>query len=66
MSNLKDTREAKKISQKELSERSGVSIRMIQHYEQCVKDINKAQAMTVYKLAESLNCAVWEILEFDD
>lgn len=66
MSNLKDTREAKKISQKELSERSGVSIRMIQHYEQGVKDINKAQAMTVYKLAESLNCAVWEILEFDD
>lgn len=65
MTNLKETREAKKISQSELAKRSGVNIRMIQYYEQGVKDINKAQAMTVYKLAEALECAVCEILEFD-
>lgn len=66
MTNLKENRELKKISQSELSRLSGVSIRMIQHYEQGVKDINKAQAMTVYKLAEALGCNVWEILEFDE
>lgn len=65
MSNLKDTRLANKLSQKELSERSGVNLRMIQYYEQGVKDINKAEAMTVYKLSEALNCNVWELLEFE-
>lgn len=66
MSNLKDTRKAKKITQQQLAEASGVNIRMIQHYEQGVKDINKAEAMTVYKLSEALDCNVWEILEFDN
>lgn len=65
MSNLKDTREAKRLSQKQLADKSGVSLRMIQYYEQGVKDINKAQAMTVYKLTEALECAIWEILEVD-
>lgn len=66
MSNLKETREAKRLSQKDLSDKSGVSLRMIQYYEQGVKDINKAQALTVYKLTEALNCAMWEILELND
>lgn len=66
MSNLKDTRKAKKLSQKQLAEISGVSVRMIQYYEQGVKDINKAEAMTVYKLSEALDCNVWELLEFED
>ena len=65
MSNLKDTRIAKKLTQIQLSEKSGVNIRMIQHYEQGVKDINKAEAMTVYKLSEALDCNVWELLEFE-
>ena len=66
MSNLKDTRKAKGLSQSKLAEISGVSIRMIQYYEQGVKDINKAEAMTVYKLSEALDCNVWELLEFED
>ena len=66
MSNLKETRIVKGISQSKLAELSGVSVRMIQHYEQGVKNINKAEAMTVYKLAEALNCNVWELLEFED
>ena len=62
MSNLNETRLAKKLTRKELSDISGVSHRMIEKYEQGVKDINKAEAMTVYKLAEALNCNVWELL----
>ena len=63
MSNLKQIRETKVISQSKLAELSGVNIRMIQHYEQGVKDINKAQAVTVYKLARALNCTVEDLIE---
>jgi len=64
-SNLQYHRNVKNITQKELSERSGVNIRMIQYYEQGFRDINKAEAMTVYKLAQALGCSVKDILEFE-
>lgn len=63
MSNLKRIREAREISQAKLSELSGVSIRMIQHYEQGVKDINKAQGITLYNLAKALNCKMEALLD---
>ena len=63
MSNLKDTRKTKRMTQKQLAEASGVNVRMIQHYEQGVKDINKCEAMTVYKLAQALECKVEDLLE---
>lgn len=66
MSNLKDTRKIKGMTQKTLAEKSGVNLRTLQDYEQGHKDINKAEAMTVYKLSEALECNVWELLEFED
>jgi DNA-binding transcriptional regulator YiaG len=60
--NLKSIREDKKISQSKLAELSGVSVRMIQHYEQGVKDINKAQVDTVYKLAQALGVTVENLI----
>lgn len=66
MTNLKETRKIKGVSQKELSDRSGVNIRLIQDYEQGHKQINNAKAITVYKLSEALGCNVWEILELDE
>jgi transcriptional regulator with XRE-family HTH domain len=63
MTNLKRIREELGFSQSKLAEESGVNIRMIQHYEQGVKDINKAQAITVYRLAQALNCTVEDLLE---
>jgi transcriptional regulator with XRE-family HTH domain len=62
---LKEVRLLKKMTQKELSEKSGVSIRMIQHYEQGVKDIKKAAAETVSKLAEVLGCDTDDIINED-
>lgn len=62
MSNLKRIREEKNITQSKLSEESGVNLQMIQKYEQGVKDINKAQAETVYKLARALNCNMEDII----
>lgn len=63
MSNLKSIRQALGMSQSKLAEISGVSVRMIQHYEQGVKDINKAQAITVYRLAEALDCNMDNLIE---
>lgn len=61
-SRLKWYREDKGMTQLELSEKSGVNLRMIQNYEQGVKDINKASVVTVLQLAEALDCDVYEII----
>lgn len=61
--NLAFIRNDKRMTQTELSELSGVNVRMIQHYEQGVKDINKAQGNTLLKLAQALNCTIEDLLE---
>ena len=63
MSKLKHIREAHKMSQSQLAEASGVNVRMIQHYEQGFKDINKASVITVYKLAKALNINTEDLIE---
>ena len=50
-------------TQKELSERSGVSLRSIQMYEQRNKDINKASAETIYRLSKALGCNMEDLIE---
>ena len=63
MSNLKTIREASGLSQAKLAEISGVSLRMISYYEQGYKDINKVQGITLYKIAQALNCKIEDLLE---
>ena len=63
MTNLKRYRENKNLSQRQLSEQTGVNLRTLQDYEQGRKNINLAAAITVQKLAEALDCASWELLE---
>jgi len=65
MSNLKKIREEKSLTQAKLSEVSGVNLQMIQKYEMGVKDINKAQGITLYKLSQALKCKIEDILELD-
>lgn len=62
-SNLRRLRAAAGLSQKELSERSGVNIRVIQGYEQRKRDINKAQFQAVLNLAAALGCEPVELVE---
>ncbi len=50
-------------SQSELSKESGVSLRSIQMYEQQHKDINKASAETILRLAKALGCDMEELME---
>lgn len=61
--NLAFIRKESGLTQSQLAEASGVNVRMIQHYEQGVKDINGASALTVYRLAETLGTTVGELLE---
>ena len=50
-------------SQRELAEKSGVSLRTLQQYELKTRDIGKASVRTVMALASTLGCqtdALWE------
>lgn len=51
------------ISQIELANRAGVNVRVIQSYEQKLRDINKAQFSTVADLAKALDCNPLELME---
>lgn len=56
-------RKARGFTQQQLSEASGVTLRMIQLYEQRQNDINKAQVSMVVSLAHALGCDVEDLLE---
>lgn len=60
---LRSLREVRGLSQRELSNISGVKLRSIQLFEQKVNDIDKAQAHTLYKLARVLGCTIEDLLE---
>jgi DNA-binding Xre family transcriptional regulator len=63
--NLKRIRTIYGCTQTELSQRSGVSLRSIQMYEQRNKDINKASVDTVYRLSKALGCVMEDLIERD-
>ena len=61
--NLKRIRICYGCSQAELAAMSGVSLRSIQMYEQRNKDINKACAITLYRLSKALGCTMEDLIE---
>lgn len=62
-SNLKRIRTAYGCTQATLAHQSGVKLRSIQMYEQRRKDINKASAETLYRIAKVLGCTVEDLME---
>lgn len=60
---LKTIRKARGFTQQQLSEASGVTLRMIQLYEQRRSNINEASATTVFSLADALGCLPIELME---
>lgn len=64
-SNLKLIRTKRGLTQKQLSDLSGVPLRTLQQYEQQQKNINKAQAEYVIMLARTLCCEPLALLEID-
>lgn len=63
MNKLKEIRTQQGLSQSLLSKKANVSLRSLQAYEQDGRDLNKAQAETVYKLAKALNCKMEELID---
>jgi transcriptional regulator with XRE-family HTH domain len=63
MTKLQSYRLQANLTQKQLSEQTGVKIGMIQKYEQRVKNINAAEVETVLKLANALHCNITDLLE---
>lgn len=61
--NLKRIRTVYGCTQAELAERSGVSLRSIQMYEQRNRDINKASGETLYRMAKVLGCTMEDLIE---
>lgn len=47
-----------------LAEKSGVSLRAIQQYEQRCKNINHGQGASLYRLAQTLGCRIEDLLEY--
>ena len=62
-SNLGEIRQSRGLSQAQLARAANVNIRSIQMYEQGCNDINKAQAITLYRLACVLGCTIEDLLE---
>lgn len=60
---LKELREAKGLTQSQLAKIAGVSLRMIQYYEQEYKQIDTAAARTVLSIAQALGTTVEELLQ---
>lgn len=61
--NLKLLRQKAGLSQSKLTELSGVPVRTIQQYEQRQKNINKAQAEYLIRLAQTLRCEAADLIE---
>ena len=61
--NLKRIRKQSGLSQKELADLSGVPLRQIQQFEQRKREINKTQAMNLWRMGKVLGCTAEELLE---
>lgn len=65
MSKLQTLRKQAGLTQQELSNRSGVSLRTLQKYEIEDLDIDKATVVVVYRLALVLGCSVEDLISDD-
>ena len=59
---LKEIRESRGMSQKDLAEATDIPKRMIQAYEQGYRDINGAKLTTLVTFANVLNCSIDQIV----
>lgn len=63
---LKDIRESRGLSQRDLAEASNIPLRQIQAFEQGYRDINGANLSTLLALATTMRCPLWEIVTDDN
>ena len=63
MSRLQEMRLKAKLSQSQLAEKTAVSLSTIQKWERGARDINRAAAEDVLRIADTLGCRIEDILE---
>ena len=61
--NLKRIRTQAGLSQRELADSAGISVRQIQLFEQRQRNINHTQAISLWKLSRILGCKSEDLLE---
>lgn len=66
MNRLKQIREQKGLSQKELAKLSGVKLATVQKLDGGVNNVNKAQGETLYKLAKVLDVSMEDLIDVDE
>ena len=62
---LREIRESHGMSQQDLADKSGITKRMIQAYEQGYRDINGAKLSTLLSLANAMRSSLDEIVTDD-
>lgn len=63
MTKIKELRQAAGLSQSQFSERTGIKIRTLQHYDQGTKLFDHARIDTILKACLVLNCKLEDVLE---
>lgn len=63
MNQLKHHREKAQLSQSQLADKAGISVRTLQDYEQGRKPLEGARAITVLTLARILGCTVEDLID---
>ena len=66
MNKLKEKRLALGLSQSQLAEKSGVNVRVLQHYEQGSKNFDHARIDTILKICIALNCKLEDVIEDEE
>lgn len=56
-------RKSRHVTQVQLSKAAGMNQSVLSRYETGILDINRAEAITVYRMAKFLECSIEEILE---
>ena len=65
MSKLKELRKEKNLTQPQLAEMAGVSLKALQAYEQNYRPLERASAIDVYQIAKVLGTTIEELLELE-
>lgn len=63
MNRLKEYRKRAGLTQPELADKVGISVRTLQDYEQVRKPLEKAAAITVLTMARILGCTVADLID---
>lgn len=63
---LKETRQAKGLSQSQLAEKANMNVRTLQHYEQGSKNFDHARIDTILRVCLALDCKLEDIIENEE